>query len=57
MLPLGGTQSFLELRGATLSLGWDWNLGPPDPQPDALTSALSSRGTRNTRVTEPKLNY
>ena len=25
-----------------VSLGWDWNRGPPDPQPDALTSAPSS---------------
>ena len=23
-------------------LGWDWNQGPPNPQPDALTSAPSS---------------
>ena len=28
-----------------LVLGGDWNRGPPDPQPDALTSAPSSDDT------------
>ena len=30
-----------------LALGWDWNRGPPDPQPDALTSAPSSHAIKN----------
>ena len=29
-----------------VSLGWDWNRRPPDPQPDALTSARSSHAFR-----------
>ena len=34
-----------------ISLGWDWNRGPPDPQPDALTSAPSSYATLHHYIT------
>ena len=38
-----------------VSLGWDWNRGPPDPQPDALTSAPSIHQANTGQVRQTKL--
>ena len=40
-----------------VSLEWDWNRGPPDPQPDALTSAPSRHVVEYEEVEELVIRY